>query len=409
MQRPTLTVTQVNKYIKDILSTNIILGNVLIKGEISNYKNHYSGHMYFTLKDENSAMKCIMFKTSCDNLLFVPKDGMKVIIQGRISVYEKDGSYQLYANEMQPDGVGSLHLAFEQLKKKLENEGLFDSFKKKKIPYLPKSIGVITSPTGAAVKDILNVISRRHGKVNIIIYPVGVQGASAGGQIANAIDNFNKLKNVDVIIVGRGGGSIEELWAFNEEIVARSISKSDIPIISAVGHETDFTIADFVSDLRAPTPSAAAELVVPNISDLEFTINSFTSRLKFSIEKVVRTRRLELKSFESSSIFTNPKDTIYQSRISLDNFNRLMINSIKQQFKDKEALFSKTISILSSLSPLNIMKRGYCIALSNQNIIKSIGDITSNQIIKLRVIDGDIECRTLSIEGGNSYGKNQNI
>lgn len=393
MQRPILTVSEINRYIKDILSNNIILGNVLIRGEISNYKNHYSGHMYFTLKDETSSLKCVMFKGSCINLKFDPQDGMKVIVQGRISVYERDGSYQLYADEMQPDGVGALHLAFEQLKVKLEKEGLFDDELKKPIPFLPKAVGVVTSPTGAAVRDILNVLERRFYNMKVIIYPVQVQGEGAAGQIAQAIQAINELENVDVIIVGRGGGSIEELWAFNEEIVARSIAFSKIPIISAVGHETDFTIADFVSDLRAPTPSAAAELAVPNRIDVQATIRSLVNRMGYAIQSSLAQKRSRLGNAVASSALRQPLDKIYQYRLRLDTMEKSMIKEMQHQLKNKKLNFGQTISKLSTLSPLNILQRGYCVSKSSEDkTVKSVNQLKIGDKIKVQYYDGTAQC-----------------
>ena len=269
MKPEPISVTELNKYIKDKVAQDEYLNNVLIKGEISNFKNHYTGHMYFTLKDENSLVKCIMFKTYTTNLNFMPKDGMKVIILGTVSVFERDGVYQIYAKAMQEDGMGSLYTAYEELKLKLEKEGLFSQEHKQKIPFMPKVIGVLTSNTGSVIKDIINVSTRRNPNVYIRLFPVPVQGEGAGIKIANSIKIMNDKHLADILILARGGGSIEDLWPFNEEIVARAIYDSKIPIISAVGHETDFTIADFVSDLRAPTPSAAAELAVPNMIDVK--------------------------------------------------------------------------------------------------------------------------------------------
>ena len=393
MQRPILTVSEINRYIKDILSNNIILGNVLIRGEISNYKYHYSGHMYFTLKDETSSMKCVMFKGSCMSLKFDPHDGMKVIVQGRISVYERDGSYQLYADEMQPDGVGALHLAFEQLKARLEKEGLFDEELKKPIPFLPKAVGVITSPTGAAVRDILNVLGRRFYNIKVIIYPVQVQGEGAAGQIVRGIKAFNELENVDVIIVGRGGGSIEELWAFNEEIVARGIVFSNIPIISAVGHETDFTIADFVADLRAPTPSAAAELAVPSRIDIQATIRSLVNRTSYALQNILTHKRSRLENVASSSTLRQPLDKIYQYRLRLDIIEKGMTKEMRHQFKNKRLNFGQSISKLSALCPLNILKRGYCVSKDlKDKTIKSVRQIKVGDKIRIQYYDGAAEC-----------------
>ena len=270
MKLKALTVTELNKYIKKIINSDPILNNVLVKGEISNFKHHSSGHMYLTLKDESCKINCIIFREQALKLKFQASNGLKIIAKGYVSTFDRDGQYQIYINTMEPDGLGSLYLAYEQLKNKLYEEGLFDLGHKKKIPCFPLKIGVVTSPTGAAIRDIISVIKRRNKLVDVLVYPVLVQGENAASQIAAAIEQLNSPNwKVDTIIVGRGGGSIEELWAFNEEIVARSIYKSEIPVISAVGHETDFTIADLAADLRAPTPSAAAEIAVPSILEIE--------------------------------------------------------------------------------------------------------------------------------------------
>ena len=283
-----------------------MLNNVLVKGEISNFKNHYTGHMYFTLKDENSLIKCVMFKTYTTHLSFMPKDGMKVIILGSVSVFERDGVYQVYAKAMKQDGLGSLYEAYEKLKAKLSEEGLFDESHKKKIPFMPKTIGVLTSNTGAVIRDIINVSTRRNPNVHIRLYPVPVQGAGAAEKIAEGIEFMNKNNLADVLIIGRGGGSLEDLWPFNEEIVARAIYNSKIPIISAVGHETDFTIADFVADLRAPTPSAAAELAVANIDDVKSTLFLYNTRYKNALKKKLQLMRLSYEKCMARQAFKNP-------------------------------------------------------------------------------------------------------
>ena len=287
MKYNAVTVTQLNKYLKDRFDEDENLKAILVKGEISNFKNHYTGHLYFTLKDENSLIKCIMFKSYAERLAFKPKDGMQVMVFGAVSVFERDGAYQIYAKSMLEDGMGDLHEKYEQLKKQLEEEGLFDEKHKKAIPLYPKEIGVLTSQTGAVIRDIINVSTRRNPNVHIRLLPVPVQGAGAAEKIAEKIKIMNDKKLADVIIVGRGGGSLEDLWPFNEEIVARAIYNSEIPIISAVGHETDFTIADFVADLRAPTPSAAAELAVPDVYELKQKINSYQNRYINSLKKKI--------------------------------------------------------------------------------------------------------------------------
>ena len=306
MEPKIATVSQINGYVKKILDHNIILNNVWIKGEISNFKHQYSGHLYITLKDEGGVLKAVMFRGSAQSLNFEPSDGMKVLARGRISVYEAGGSYQLYIEEMIPDGVGELYIAYEQLKKQLEEEGLFRPEHKKPIPKFPKRVGVVTASTGAAVRDIINVITRRYPMAEIVIYPAQVQGVGAAESVVKAIEYFNATNEVDTLIVGRGGGSIEDLWAFNEEITARAIFNSNIPIISAVGHETDFTIADFVADLRAPTPSAAAEIAVPSMIELRNRINTDKNRISQNIVKRIESCKLLLKRFKMRT----PKDRI---------------------------------------------------------------------------------------------------
>ena len=280
-----ISVTDLNKYVKNKIADDEYLNNILVKGEISNFKHHYTGHMYFTLKDENSLIKCIMFKSYAQKLNFEPKDGMKVYIFGTVSVFERDGIYQIYAKAMEQDGVGDLYTKYQKLKNELEEKGLFDENHKKKIPIMPKIIGVLTSQTGSVIRDIINVSTRRNPNVYIRLFPVPVQGEGAAEKIAYGIDYMNKNKLADVLILARGGGSLEDLWPFNEEIVAKSIYDSEIPIISAVGHETDFSISDFVADLRAPTPSAAAELAVPDIYEVKQKINSYENRMKLSLNK----------------------------------------------------------------------------------------------------------------------------
>ncbi len=295
-----ITVTELNRYVKEKVAEDEYLSSVYVKGEISNFKHHYTGHMYFTLKDENSLIKCVMFKSQTATLTFVPKDGMKVLVLGSVAVYERDGIYQIYCKAMQEDGIGSLYIAYEKLKKKLELEGLFDESHKKKIPFMPKIIGVLTSNTGAVIRDIINVSTRRNPNVYIRLLPVPVQGEGASQKISKAIKIMNEKKLADVIILARGGGSLEDLWPFNEEIVARSIYESEIPVISAVGHETDFTIADFVADLRAPTPSAAAELAVTDISELQYDINLYQRRMKIALKRKTEIMRLKYEKLINS-------------------------------------------------------------------------------------------------------------
>ena len=387
------SVYDVNRYIKGIFSTDMLLTDILVSGEISNYKYHYSGHMYFTLKDDQSLIKCVMFKSSAASLGFEPENGMKVIIKGYISVFERDGQYQLYAQKMQPDGLGSLHIAFEQLKAKLQKEGLFDSEYKKPLPLFPSCIGVVTSSTGSVVKDIINVATRRNNNVNIKILPVQVQGLGSADSVAKAIKTFNLLKNVDVIIVARGGGSLEELWAFNEEVVARSIFASEIPIVSAVGHETDFTISDFVADLRAPTPSAAAELVVPDMDSLKDTVLALRKRLVIAVKRETQLMAMRLSKYESSTAFSQPLDRIYQERLKLDSDLKQITQLIHTRMIEKKAELSNFAAKLNALSPLNIMARGFLVAKGEDNhIIKRAQEVSIGDKVILTFLDGEAKC-----------------
>ena len=398
-----LTVSELNKHIKDLISRDIVLSGLWVKGEISNFKNHYSGHLYFTLKDEKSVLKCVMFRSNASMLAFMPENGMKVIIKGYISVFERDGQYQLYAEEMQPDGIGALYVAFENLKKKLQAEGLFDPARKRKLPYIPRAIGVVTSSTGAVIRDIINVLSRRFYNVNVKLYPVQVQGEQAAGQIAAAVRRLNELDNVDVIIVARGGGSLEELWAFNEEIVARSIYESRIPVISAVGHETDFTIADFVADVRAPTPSAAAELVIPERAVVENRLDSMKMRLRNAIHKKISMERLMLKRLEESTAFRQPYNKIYQERMMLDVQQRYMqkaLSSLSSGYRNRLSLLAAK---LDSLSPLNSLARGYSIVKSQKDgsLIKSVRALQPGDRIEVCLKDGRLDCTVENIKEDN--------
>ncbi|OQB15953.1 MAG: Exodeoxyribonuclease 7 large subunit [Firmicutes bacterium ADurb.Bin193] len=386
----TVTVTQLNRYIKAIIENDIRLSNVAVTGELSNFKLHSSGHCYMTLKDENSSIRAVMFKSSADKLRFRPENGMKVIVTAKVSVYERDGQYQLYINTMQPDGVGDLHVAYEQLKAKLGAEGLFDDSKKKKLPPYPKTVGVITSPTGAAVRDIINVATRRYPLAQIILFPVLVQGEGAAEQIAGAIKYFNTAGSIsaDVLIVGRGGGSIEELWAFNEEPVARAIADSQIPVISAVGHETDFTIADFVADLRAPTPSAAAELAVPSAAELKNKIRQSYGRMLFAIKKNVEGKKAILSRFS----IKNPMDLINQNRIRTDNSVRRLINATTALLDAKSKRLAVAVAGINALSPLGVLSRGYSVVQKGGSLIRSITQVKSGDELSVRVSDGSIIC-----------------
>lgn len=396
MQYNPITVTDLNKYIKGRIDNDEMLNNVLVKGEISNFKNHYTGHMYFTLKDENSLIKCVMFKTYTTHLSFMPKDGMKVIVLGGVSVFERDGVYQIYAKAMKEDGLGNLYVAYEELKNKLSNEGLFDEKYKKPIPFMPKTIGVLTSNTGAVIRDIINVSTRRNPNVNIRLYPVPVQGSGAGEKIAEGIEFMNKNKLADVLILGRGGGSIEDLWPFNEEVVARAIFNSKIPIISAVGHETDFTIADFVADLRAPTPSAAAELAVANIDDVRENLRAYNNRYKVSLKKKIELMKMSYEKCMTRQAFKNPTQKINEQYMLIDMKVKSLQNSILLKIKEDKTKFVKEVAKLDALSPLKTLTRGYSI-ISKQDgrIAKEVKDLSQGEKVSIRLSDGSVDAQVL--------------
>ena len=394
MEYNPISVTDLNKYIKDKVDGDEFLNNVLVKGEISNFKDHYTGHKYFTLKDENSLIKCVMFKSYAMHLNFVPKDGMKVMILGSVSVFERDGVYQIYAKAMRQDGLGSLYEAYEKLKADLEKEGLFDEAHKKKIPFMPNTIGVLTSNTGAVIRDIINVSTRRNPNVHIRLYPVPVQGPGAAEKIANGIKFMNENHLADVLIIGRGGGSLEDLWPFNEEIVARAIYDSEIPIISAVGHETDFSISDFVADLRAPTPSAAAELAVANISDVKYTLEQYNNRYKNALKKKIEVMRLSYEKCMARPAFKNPTRKINEKLIVVDMKVKSLQTSINLKLKEERTKFVKEVARLDSLSPLKTLSRGYSIVTTqNGNIAKSVEDLKKDDEVKIRLIDGEKQAK----------------
>lgn len=390
-ERPILSVSQVNIYIKNVLDNDLLLSDVTVKGEISNFKLHSSGHMYMSLKDETGVMRAVMFRTAGAKLRFKPENGMKVVARGRVTVYERDGQYQLYINSMEQEGVGDLHVAFEKLKNKLMEEGLFDTEKKKPLPKYPKKVGVVTAPTGAAIRDIINILSRRFSYTDIVIYPVLVQGENSAKSIVGAIEYFNKEKSVDVMIVGRGGGSIEDLWSFNEEIVARAIYESEIPIVSAVGHEIDFTIADFVADLRAPTPSAAAELVVPSGDELIEKFGNVMKRLKNSADRIVENRKLRLKNCVDKPVMKNPYLKLDDRKIYIDNLGHRLEMAEKMLLERKKQMLSVYASKLDGLSPLGTVARGFSLATGESGVIKSVNQVKSGDEIKVRVSDGSFD------------------
>ena len=389
MEPTPITITELNKYIKDKIAEDEFLQNVYIKGEISNFKNHYTGHMYFTLKDENSLIKCIMFKAYAARLKFMPRDGMKVVVFGTVSVYERDGVYQVYCKAMKEEGIGDLYTAYNQLKEKLEKEGLFDAKYKKKIPFMPERVGVLTSKTGSVIRDIINVSTRRNPNVYIRLLPVPVQGEGAGEKIADAIKLMNDKNLADVIIIARGGGSLEDLWPFNEEVVARAIFDSKIPLISAVGHETDFTIADFVSDLRAPTPSAAAELAVPEISKVEEGLRNYQNRYRLALRKKIELAKLRFEKCMQSRVYKEPLQEINDKYLLVDSFIKSISNGMNKKLMIAKTDFSNSLSRLDALSPLKTLSRGYSITMKDNKAIKKAKDLKTGDKINIRFSDGE--------------------
>lgn len=387
-----LTVTQVNTYIKALLDESVPLRNIYISGEISNFTHYYrTGHLYFTLKDESSQLKAVMFSSNASRLRFQAENGMKVICRGRISVYSKSGEYQLYVDDMQPDGVGALSLAFEQLKKKLSQEGLFDEVHKKPIPPFPSKIGVATSNIGAAVEDIKNITARRYPLAEIIICPTVVQGENAPADIVRSIKMLDGYDGIDVIILGRGGGSAEDLWAFNSEEVARAVFACETPIVSAVGHETDFTICDFVSDLRAPTPSAAAELVCPDINKLYSDLSVKKNALDFYIANRIETLEQDLCDITQNGAFADAESFFAAYQDNLKVLSERLNDAFSFTIDDKENKFLNASARLEALSPLSVLMRGYCVASKNGKAVKSKNDIKKDDELTLRFADGRVD------------------
>ncbi len=406
MDQLKMTVSELNSNMKKLLDSRAGLKDIWIQGEISNFKvNLPSGHMYLTLKDEKSVLKACMFRGANQNLTFRPEDGMKVLARGRVTVYEPGGSYQLYIEELVLDGLGELYAAFNQLKEKLRTEGLFDEEFKKPIPTYPKRVGVITSDTGAAVRDIINVIKRRFRYADIILYPSKVQGEGAAENVCRGIEYFNETKSVDVIIAGRGGGSIEDLWAFNEEITARAIFKSEIPIISAVGHEIDFTIADFVADMRAPTPSAAAELAVPSSEELYERLSVGKERMKNALIQSLRQRTDRLNYAKKMLSAERFSDKLNNLMILIDTKNQYMIKSIGSILNKKEKALAVNAAKLDSLSPLGVLARGYGIVTDyKDSVIKSVKDLDKGMKVGIKLSDGSVKARIEEVLSSESEG-----
>ena len=394
-----LSVSQLNRYIKMNFDADENLANIFISGEISNFTNHYrTGHLYFTLKDDSAAVRAVMFNSSAKRLKFMPEDGMKVIARGRVSVYEASGQYQLYVDDMQPDGVGALNLAYEQLKEKLQKEGLFSELHKKPLPPYPEKVGVITSPTGAAVRDIINVLGRRFPYAEIVFCPVLVQGEGAHLQLTDAVNLFNSERAADVIIIGRGGGSIEDLWEFNDEGLARAVYNSDIPVISAVGHETDFTICDFVADMRAPTPSAAAELAVPDANELQYALSALKNRMFLNVSSGIADRRSRLEYLTSNGALKSPDEMLSNRSQRLDTAFSKMLSSYENRIGCKKVEFISAATALSKLDPMSVLMRGFAFVSdkSGKNVYSSQA-LAKGDKINVRFHDGSAVCEVKEI------------
>lgn len=449
MQDRYLTVSALTKYIKRKFESDPHLTQVWLKGEISNFKHHSRGHMYMTIKDNKSRVNAVMFAGNNRSLQFTPENGMNVLIRGEIGVYEPVGQYQLYVKQMEPDGLGALYLAYEELKKKLSGEGLFEEDRKTPLPSYPKSIAVITSPTGAAVRDILTTIERRYPIATVTVFPVLVQGQNAAQSIVQALEKVNALGKHDVIIAGRGGGSIEELWAFNEEVVARAISTSSIPVISAVGHETDFTISDFVADYRAPTPTGAAEVAVPSQIEIANNVQALHRRMQRAIDVQISKRKDQLIRVNKSYAFRYPEQMLRQKEQELDRlmeqfqksnqsamqvkkdyfngvFNRLkqqhpetaskrgkhelevatkrLQRGMQQQAQSKANEYNQLLNKLTLLNPLEIMKRGFALPFNDQgDVVKSIKDVQPGDALQLKINDGVLDCQVWGMEEEEKY------
>ncbi len=399
-QKKVLTVTELNEYMKMLIDGNPVLGSVYIKGEISNFTNHYkTGHFYFTIKDEGSLIRSVMFRGAASKLKFLPENGMKVVAHGRVSAFVRDGQYQFYADDMEPDGIGSLYFAFEQLKKKLEAEGLFAPENKKPLPKIPTRIGIVTSPTGAAIRDMINILDRRFPYAKAILYPALVQGSDAPPQLIRGIEYFNFTNSVDVIIIGRGGGSIEDLWAFNSEELARTVAGSRIPVISAVGHETDFTICDFVADRRAPTPSAAAELAVPETSELKRKINNIVGRTELLLSQNLTRKAQNLKYLAESRVLTSPQVMIDDRRMAASYLCERLEGNMEKIRIDKENLLARTAASLNALNPLSVISRGYSAVFADSGkLIKSVNDVKVGDSVSFRTSDGTVRATATEIE-----------
>lgn len=403
---PILTVSQLNEYVKNLIDGDRVLGGLYIKGEISNFTAHKTGHLYFSIKDEGALLRAVMFRSAAAKLKFAPENGLKIIARGRISAFVRDGTYQLYVEAIQPDGVGALTVAYEQLKRKLAAEGLFDESRKKPLPKIPTRIGVITSPTGAAVRDIINILSRRFPYAKMVLYPALVQGEGAAEQLVAGVEYFNRTASADVLIIGRGGGSMEDLWAFNDERLARTVAASQIPVISAVGHEIDFTICDFVADRRAPTPSAAAEIAVPETGELMRKVNNIVGRMEVLLDRGIKLRRQTLEHLSDSRVFRNPTCLLDERRMTLLSNSERMQHAMQITVQQKQNRFASTASKLDALNPMSVLLRGYSAVFGEgQKLIKSVKDADIGDTLTLRTADGAIYTKVTGKEANNEHNE----
>lgn len=393
-----LSVTEVNQYIKQMLEQDQILSQVSVRGELSNYKMHSSGHHYFTLKDDGAVISAVMFRGDASKLRFRPENGMKVILSGRVSLFPKSGQYQIYVRDMQPDGVGALYIAFEQLKQKLHAEGLFDPAKKKPIPKYPGRIALVTSPTGAAVRDMIRILRQRYPLAKVLVCPVKVQGDGAAEEIAAMLDYVNAHALADVIITGRGGGSMEDLWAFNEEVLARAVYRSEIPVISAVGHEPDVTICDYVADLRAATPSNAAELAVVNSAELQVRLHNVTARMTQSVLADIQHKRQHLRLLAEKKIMQSPYEYLSERRMLLTMLQHRLEGSQRGLLQKKKQQYASVAAAMDAMSPLKVLGRGYAIAMKNGAVVQSAAALQCGDATSLQLRDGVANCRVESIE-----------
>lgn len=410
MQKRIITVSELNEYLKMLFEYDEILRNIYIKGEISNFTNHYkTGHFYFSLKDAGGSVRAVMFRSSASKLKFKPENGMRVVVGGRVSVFPRDGQYQVYVDVMEPDGVGALYMAYEQLRAKLEKEGLFAEERKKPLPRFPKRIGIVTSPTGAAIRDMLHITGRRFPSAEIVLYPALVQGADAAASIARGIRYFNTKKSVDLLIVGRGGGSLEDLWAFNEELLVRAVADSALPVISAVGHETDFTLCDFAADLRAPTPSAAAELAVPDTEELLSSLGHMNDRISLAMNRRLARSRDRLGLLSASRMLKDPRAFIDDKRMALAMDEQALYTRMERILAAKRAEFQYKTAKVEALNPLAVVARGYSAVFDEKGIlVKSVSQLAPGDGVSFALTDGRVHARVEKIESEKIREEDQN-